>query len=102
MRSRGPLEVLVARSLGQRLHVDWRAAPGLTILTLGRRLNQALSQVAAAESVMSTIKTELVKRERFRTRDQARLEVFGYIEGSHNPLRRHSALGYLSPVKFEE
>jgi putative transposase len=57
---------------------------------------------APAESVMSTIKTELVKRQRFRTRDQARLEVFSYIEGFYNPLRRHSALGYLSPAEFEE
>jgi putative transposase len=57
---------------------------------------------AATESVMSTIKVELVRRQSFKTRDQARLEVFSYIEGFYNPLRRHSALGYLSPVEFEE
>ena len=57
---------------------------------------------AATESVMSTIKVELVRRQTFKTRDQARLEVFSYIEGFYNPLRRHSALGYLSPVEFEE
>jgi putative transposase len=57
---------------------------------------------AATESVMSTIKTELVRRQTFKTRDQARLAVFSYIEGFYNPLWRHSALGYLSPVELEE
>ena len=56
---------------------------------------------AAAESVMATIKTELVHRTRFKTKDDARLSVFRYIEGFYNPLRRHSALGYLSPVEYE-
>jgi putative transposase len=57
---------------------------------------------AATESVMSTIKTELVRRNTFKTRDAARLAVFSYIETFYNPLRRHSALGYLSPVEFEK
>jgi putative transposase len=56
---------------------------------------------AAAESFMATIKTELVKRRTFKTRDQARFEVFRYIEGFYNPHRRHSSLGYLSPAEFE-
>jgi len=56
---------------------------------------------AAAESVMATIKTELVHRNRFKTKDEARLAVFSYIEGFYNPLRRHSALGYMSPVEYE-
>ena len=43
-----------------------------------------------------------MRRSTFKTRDQARLEVFSYIEGFYNPLRRHSALAYLSPVEFEE
>ena len=57
---------------------------------------------AAAESFMATIKTELVHRQRFKTRDAARLAVFRYIEGFYNPHRRHSALGYLSPVEYEK
>ncbi|MFZ3063098.1 MAG: IS3 family transposase [Actinomycetota bacterium] len=56
---------------------------------------------AAAESVMATIKTELIHRHRFKTKDEARLAVFRYIEGFYNPLRRHSSLGYISPVKYE-
>jgi putative transposase len=51
---------------------------------------------------MATIKTELVHRQRFKTRDAARLAVFRYIEGSYNPHRRHSALGYLSPAEYEK
>jgi len=42
-----------------------------------------------------------VRGQIFKTRGQARLEVFSYIEGFHNPLRRHSAPGYLSPAEFE-
>lgn len=56
---------------------------------------------AAAESLMATIKTELVKRRTFKTRDQARFEVFRYIEGFYNPHRRHSSLGHLSRAEFE-
>jgi putative transposase len=56
---------------------------------------------AAAESFMSTIKSELVRRNTFKTRDAARLAIFSYIEGFYNPHRRHSALGYLSPIEYE-
>jgi len=37
----------------------------------------------------------------FASRDQARLGVFDFIEGFYNPRRRHSALGYLSPERYE-
>jgi transposase InsO family protein len=56
---------------------------------------------AMAESFMSTIKSELVRRHTFKSRDQARLAVFSYIEGFYNPHRRHSAIGYLSPIEYE-
>jgi len=57
---------------------------------------------AAAESFMATIKTELVYRNRFKTKDEARLAVFRYIEGFYNPTRRHSALGHKSPAEYEK
>jgi putative transposase len=57
---------------------------------------------AEAESVMSTIKNELVNRHRFKTRDEARLAVFSFIEGFYNPHRRHSSLGYRSPMEYEK
>jgi putative transposase len=56
---------------------------------------------ASAESCIGTIKNELVKRRVFRTRDQARLALFRYIETFYNPLRRHSSLGMLSPNDYE-
>ena len=56
---------------------------------------------AVTESVMATIKKECVHRHRFKTRDEARFEIFGYIEGFYNPHRRHSSLGNLSPAEFE-
>jgi len=56
---------------------------------------------ASAESCISTIKNELVKRRTFATRDQARLALFRYIEAFYNPLRRHSSLGMLSPDEHE-
>ena len=56
---------------------------------------------ACAESCISTIKNELVKRRTFATRDQARLAIFRYIESFYNALRRHSSLAMLSPNDYE-
>jgi len=56
---------------------------------------------AAMESFFSSLKTERTARKTYRTRDQARADVFDYIERSYNPKRRHSTLGYLSPMEFE-
>jgi len=56
---------------------------------------------AAMESFFSSLKTERTARKTYRTRDQARADVFDYIERFYNPKRRHSTLGYLSPMVFE-
>jgi putative transposase len=56
---------------------------------------------AMAGSFFATLECELLDRHRFRTRTQARMAVFDYLEGFYNPRRRHSALGYLSPVQYE-
>jgi putative transposase len=56
---------------------------------------------AAMESFFSSLKTERIARKTYRTRDQAKAEVFDYIERFYNPKRRHSTLGYLSPIDFE-
>lgn len=56
---------------------------------------------AVAESFMGTLKTELVHREHYATRAQARGSVFEWIECWYNRKRRHSSLGYLSPEAFE-
>ena len=57
---------------------------------------------AAMESFFSSLKTERTGRKVYSTRDGARADVFDYIERYYNPRRRHSTLGYLSPVEFEE
>lgn len=57
---------------------------------------------SAMESFFSSLKTERTARKVFRTREQARAEVFDYIERFYNPTRRHSTLGYLSPMAFEK
>lgn len=57
---------------------------------------------SAMESFFSTLKTERVHRKVYRTRSQARADVFDFIEVFYNPRRRHSTIGYVSPVKFEE
>jgi transposase InsO family protein len=56
---------------------------------------------AAMESFWSTLKRELVYRRNFLTHEQARSEIFAYIETRYNRKRLHSSLGYLSPVQFE-
>jgi transposase InsO family protein len=56
---------------------------------------------AAVESFFGTLKQELANRRHFATRQQARQEVFEYIEVWYNRQRRHSSLGYVSPVEFE-
>ena len=55
---------------------------------------------ALCESFFATLECELLERSRFRNRDEARLAVFEFVEGFYNR-RRHSALGYRSPVEFE-
>ena len=56
---------------------------------------------AAMESFFSSLKTERIARKTYRTRNQAKAEVFDYIERFYNTTRRHSTLGYLSPIDFE-
>jgi putative transposase len=57
---------------------------------------------AVVESFFSTLKAELVGYGSFRTRQQAQDELFDYIEIFYNRQRRHSSLGFLSPVAFEK
>jgi putative transposase len=60
-----------------------------------------VSDNAAMESFFSSLKTERTARKVYRTRNQARADVFDYIECFYNPLRRHSTIGYVSPMEFE-
>jgi Integrase core domain len=56
---------------------------------------------AVCETFHATLKKERIYRQSWPTRSQARAAVFEYIEGWYNPRRRHSTLGYLSPIEFE-
>ena len=57
---------------------------------------------AMCESFFATLEGELLDRNRFRSHSEARMALFSFIEGFYNPSRRHSALGYLSPVEYEK
>jgi len=56
---------------------------------------------AMAESFFATLETELLARRRFQSQAEARMATFEWLEGWYNPHRRHSALGYLSPINYE-
>ncbi len=56
---------------------------------------------AAMESFFSSLKTERTARKVYRTRNEAKADVFDYIERFYNPKRRHSTIGYMSPMEFE-
>jgi putative transposase len=49
----------------------------------------------------SSLKTERTAGKLYRTRDEAKADVFDYIECFYNPKRRHSTIGYMSPMEFE-
>jgi putative transposase len=100
-----------------------KPAPGLvhhsdrgvqyTSLSFGKRLEDeglvpSMGRVgsaydnALAESFIATLKTELLYRSSWPTRQVVRTAIFEYIESFYNTRRRHSALGHLSPAEFEE
>jgi putative transposase len=56
---------------------------------------------AAMESFFSSLKTERIERKAYHTRNEARADVFDYIERFYNATRRHSTIGYVSPIEFE-
>ena len=57
---------------------------------------------AMCESFFATLECELLARRKFKTKAEARMAVFEFIEGWYNPGRRHSVIGYQSPVNYEK
>jgi transposase InsO family protein len=57
---------------------------------------------AMCEAFFATLECELLARTRFATHEQARREIFSFLEGWYNPLRLHSGLGYRSPIIYEQ
>lgn len=56
---------------------------------------------AMAESFFGTLENELIERRSFKSKAEARMALFTYIEGWYNPKRRHSGIQYMSPAEFE-
>lgn len=79
----------------RQLLADWSVTPSMS--RTGNCWDNAVS-----ESFFATLKSELVNRERYRTREEARRSIFDYIESFYNHVRLHSTLEYLSPVEFEQ
>jgi putative transposase len=79
----------------QRMLAEWGV-----IVSMSRRGN--CYDNAVVESFFGTLKGECVEGSAFQTRTQARQAVFEYVECFYNRVRRHSSLGYLSPVTFEQ
>lgn len=56
---------------------------------------------AMAESFFATLEREVIDRRKFKSQAEARMAIFTWLEGWYNPHRRHSSLGYLSPINYE-
>lgn len=56
---------------------------------------------AACESFFGTLKVELVHDENYKTREEAKLSIFEYIEAYYNTKRKHSTINYMTPYQFE-
>lgn len=105
-------QALRSRPRGQKLifHSDRGSQYGSksfrTILR-DAKITQSMSRRANpydnawTESFMGTLKTEMIREKRLRDEQDARTAIFSYIDGYYNTVRKHSALGYLSPSKFE-
>ena len=111
-------------ALGQRrprevIHHSTEPAPAkaggsqYTSLAFGKRCKEAgvrpsMGSVgdaydnALCESFFATLECELLERRRFASQVEARMACFSFIEGFYNPTRRHSALGYRSPICYEQ
>jgi putative transposase len=81
------------------LAFGWRLREAGLVASMGSRGD--CFDNAMAESFFATLECELLARQRFPTRNAARLALFDYIESFYNTHRRHSALGYLSPAAYE-
>ena len=110
----GALEMALWRRPGVGTGLVFHSVRGTqyTSLAFGRRCRAAgivasMGSVgdaydnAVAESFFATLETELIDRHSWRTRADARLAVFDFIEAWYNPHRRHSFIGQLSPPEYE-
>src|SRR5690349_13599861 len=110
-RSEHRLRVVIATPSGEVLRRPLEFTQ-YTSLTFGLRCREAgvrpsMGSVgdaydnALCESFFATLECELLDRRRFPTQAEARSAVFEFVEGFYNPRRRHSSIGYLSPIDYE-
>ena len=80
---------------------DYRAVLSAADITASMSRKADCYDNAPMESFFHTLKTELVHHRHYATRREARRDIFAYIEGFYNRTRRHSAIGYISPIEME-
>ena len=96
-------EVLVHSDQGsQYTSIDWQNFLKSHKLTCSMSRRGNCYDNAVAESFFQLLKRERIKRKIYKTRDEARQDIFNYIEMFYNPVRRHSHNADLSPVEFEK
>jgi len=104
LRQRCPTDRLLHHSDRGRQY----ASRGYRRLLLHHRVRRSMSRKgncwdnAPMESFMATLKTELIHHQDFHTLQEARQAIFEYIEVFYNRQRSHSALGYNTPVQYEQ
>ncbi len=104
---RGKPSVVVDNTLARQFDVDAPDKAWVTDITHVSPAGQWMSRRgnchdnAVAESFFNLLKRERIRRRTYRTREEARQDVFDYIEMFYNPKRKHVRNGMLSPVDFE-
>lgn len=95
--------VLVHSDQGvQYTSADWQRFLKANNLEISMSRKGNCHDNAVAESFFSLLKTERIKRQIYKTRNDARADIFNYIEMFYNPKRRHGANNQLSPVHYEK
>lgn len=80
----------------------YRAVLARADITVSMSRTGNCSDNAVTESFFGTLKGECVERRCFQTRGEGRQTIFEYVECFYNRVRRHSSLGYVSPVAYEQ
>jgi len=94
--------VLVHSDQGSQFtSMDWASFLKVHNLEHSMRRRGNCNDNAVVESFFSLLKRERIRRRTYKTRDEARQDVFDYIEMFYNPIRKHVRGGMLSPVEFE-
>jgi len=80
---------------------DYRAALAANGITASMSRKGDCYDNAPMESFFHTLKTERIYHRQYATRAEAQRDIFAYIEGFYNRIRRHSSIGYISPIEIE-